>query len=580
MFNWSLKWRIFWLYLIFGFIPLVMVFSFSVKAYTRSIETVTEQQVSQLVQRVAEQTEMLCRQIIHNLDQLSSLPYVQLAFEEYQSPHRLNLLREKLDRFSNDRKIYDQITLFTNNAQVLVSNHSVSIADHKQLILNRAQETTSEDDFFYKIFNGKSMGQIAMFKRVYDFQEQIHPVGFVAVYIPLDHIVAFFERLEVIKGSEKTIVTETGTPVFVQNGLQKSEMITAKRKEYSALIPVMNWRISLRIPERELFKDVRLLIQKNLFFMLIVLLLAMGASFYFSRRVIHPLTEIINGTKEFAQGNLDYRIENFSGMEVQWLSNAFNQMATQLKERQLELIQSNKLAALGLMVAGIAHEIKNPLAGIKTTAQVMVEVIQLPSKGQDQILMDKNDYNEITGMARDIEKEVDRLNKIVTDLLNFGKPTPSNITRCDMKKIIGHSLQILQKEIKTKNVYISNGVSDCIAMADEDQMVQVFINLVLNAISIVEPGTGTISFSSSKDESNAPVITIRDNGMGIAEQKIDHIFDPFFSMSGKGTGLGLSIVYTLLSRNNARISASSQVGRGTKFKLTFKEYHDREPGDG
>jgi signal transduction histidine kinase len=232
------------------------------------------------------------------------------------------------------------------------------------------------------------------------------------------------------------------------------------------------------------------------------------------------------------------------------------------------------------MVAGIAHEIKNPLAGIKTTAQVMVEVIQLPSKGQDQILMDKNDYNEITGMARDIEKEVDRLNKIVTDLLNFGKPTPSNTTRCDMKKIIGHSLQILQKEIKTKNVYISNGVSDCIAMADEDQMVQVFINLVLNAISIVEPGTGTISFSSSKDESNAPVITIRDNGMGIAEQKIDHIFDPFFSMSGKGTGLGLSIVYTLLSRNNARISASSQVGRGTKFKLTFKEYHDREPGDG
>lgn len=580
MFNWSLKWRIFWLYLVFGFIPLIMVFSFSVKAYTRSIETVTERQVSQLVQRVAEQTEMLCQQIIHDMKQLSSLPYVQLAFEEYQSPHGLNLLSEKLDRFSYDRKIYNHITLFTNQAEVLVANHSVFETDQEQLILSTRRKAVSEEYFFYKIFNRSPQAQICIFKRVYDFQEQNRQVGFIAVYIPLDHIVAFFERLETIKGSEKIIVTETGAPVFIQNGLQKDEAVSGGKKEYAAFIPVMNWHMLLRIPEKELFKDVRLLIQKNLFFMFIVLLLAIGASFFFSRRMIHPLTEIINGTKKFAQGNLDYRIENLSGMEFRRLSNAFNQMAEQLKERQLELIKSNKLAALGLMVAGIAHEIKNPLAGIKTTAQVMVEVMELSPKMQNKITMDETDYKEITRMAQDIEQEVNRLNKIVTDLLNFGKPSPSNITRCDMKKVIDHSLHILQKEIKTRNISISNGARDCIVMADENQMVQVFINLILNAISIVAPGTGTIYFSSSKNEFNAPVIKMRDNGTGIPEEKIDQIFDPFFSMAGKGTGLGLSIVYTLLSRNNASISASSRVGQGTKFQLTFKEYHDREPCDG
>jgi signal transduction histidine kinase len=117
-------------------------------------------------------------------------------------------------------------------------------------------------------------------------------------------------------------------------------------------------------------------------------------------------------------------------------------------------------------------------------------------------------------------------------------------------------------------------------MADRDQMVQVFINLLLNAISIVAPGTGIISLASFKNESTAPVIIIKDNGPGIPEEKVDHIFDPFFSMSGTGTGLGLSIVYTLLAQNNARIKVSSRVGNGTQFQLTFKEYHDREPGDG
>ncbi|WP_232364126.1 ATP-binding protein [Desulforapulum autotrophicum] len=557
-----------------------MVFYFSVNAYTLSIETVTEKQVSQLVQRIAEQTETLCLQIVHDMEQLSTLPYVQIAFVEYQNTHRLNLLREKLDRFRNGRTLYERITLFTNHGRVLAANHMTEQTSPNQFVLGKNRSMAGVDDVFYKIFKENDQNHIAIFKRVYDFQEQHQPVGFVSVLIPLDHVVAFLERLEMGPDSEKLIVMETGEPVFSQNEFQRHEQVNDKKKEYAAQIPVMNWRILLRIPERELFKDVHQLVQRNLFFMFVVLLLAMGASFFFSRREIHPLTEIINGTREFAAGNLDHRIQTPSGIEVRRLSNAFNQMAKQLKERQLELIKSNKLAALGLLIAGIAHEIKNPLAGIKTTAQVMVEVLQLCPRHETQVNLDENDYYDIKGMAQDIGQEVNRLNKIVTDLLNFAKPRPSRITRCDMKEIVDDCLRILQKEIKNRKITISNEVRNCISMADRDQMVQVFINLLLNAISIVAPGTGIISLASFKNESTAPVIIIKDNGPGIPEEKVDHIFDPFFSMSGTGTGLGLSIVYTLLAQNNARIKVSSRVGNGTQFQLTFKEYHDREPGDG
>ena len=121
----SLRWRIFLFYLIFGLIPIVAVSYFSLDAYTRSIMVVTENHVTELVQQIADQTEALCYYLHKDVERLSNLPYVQLLFLEFQSPQRLRLIQEKLERFRNDSEIINCIMLFSNDAHLLVKTPSV-----------------------------------------------------------------------------------------------------------------------------------------------------------------------------------------------------------------------------------------------------------------------------------------------------------------------------------------------------------------------------------------------------------------------------------------------------------------------
>jgi signal transduction histidine kinase len=193
-------------------------------------------------------------------------------------------------------------------------------------------------------------------------------------------------------------------------------------------------------------------------------------------------------------------------------------------------------------------------------------------------MLKSRDYSDIKDMAHGVAAEVDRLNEIVMEMLDFGRPRPSKRVACDMREVIDHSLNLLQKETKRKRITMRNEVKTCTVKVDPDQMMQVFVNLTLNAISAVEPEKGVISFTSMNNEAGESMIAVTDNGHGIPEEKIDQVFDPFFSLSKEGTGLGLSVVYTLLSQNNVRVDVSSRLGEGTVFMLTFEksESHPEE----
>ena len=265
----------------------------------------------------------------------------------------------------------------------------------------------------------------------------------------------------------------------------------------------------------------------------------------------------IDGIKEFASGNLSYRISSITGVETRRVAVAFNTMAEELQKRQGELIQADKLASLGLLSAGFAHEVRNPLAGIKTSAQVLAK---------------RSSSAETKELAIGISKEVDRLNKLVGDLLHFSRPKPSHKKPCDLVDIINRALTILDSEIRKKNVRIINKVArHCVIVAPE-QLVQVLINLVLNALAAVEPDKGIIRMDSRVSPDNKLTVTLSDNGHGIPEEKISHLFDPFFSLSKEGTGLGLSIVKLLLGNNGVRIDAESVEGEGTTFRMVFKKH--------
>lgn len=237
-----------------------------------------------------------------------------------------------------------------------------------------------------------------------------------------------------------------------------------------------------------------------------------------------------------------------------------------LRKRMEELmVRVDKLASLGELSAGIAHEIRNPLAGMKTSIQVLAKKLTGPSQ---QVLIEG------------ILSEINRLNKIVTDLLKFSGPSPTFPGPVDIKVVLKKTLDLLMKKIKKLNIEIIRKYDYPIPMAyiDREQIQQVFLNLILNAVNAM-PGGGTLTISikmvTDRDrirekinrENEYMAVSFKDTGSGIKEENLSRVFNPFFTTDPNGTGLGLSIAHKLMEKNNAYIFIDSKEGKGCHVTL-------------
>lgn len=398
---------------------------------------------------------------------------------------------------------------------------------------------------------------------MYDYEDEAAALGVLVFVMPVSVFTDFIEHVDVAEGMVKQVQTLDGELIYEQNdplAVRDYDVYI----EYETLFNELGWDIRLKIPERALLKDILVLRNTSLLFSLFITTIAIIAAVFFVQRILSPVRQIIRGTKKFSDGDLDYRINMNYGQEMRMLADAFDNMAENLQKRQSELVQANKLASLGLMSAGIAHEIKNPLAAIKTSVQVIKRRVRTEATQQ---------------LSDGILQEVDRLNKIVSDLLNFSKPGPANIEDYDLQKILTYCLKLMNKDIKDKNVKLINNTNSCWVMVDPAQMQQIALNLLLNALSAVSRDTGVIEMTTEEDEEGRVVLEIRDNGKGIPEDKLDKVFDPFFSMTAGGTGLGLSVVFTLLKQNNIDHEIHSEENRGTCFRLIFRGTESGEDSD-
>ncbi|HEV2994327.1 MAG TPA: ATP-binding protein, partial [Chthoniobacterales bacterium] len=242
---------------------------------------------------------------------------------------------------------------------------------------------------------------------------------------------------------------------------------------------------------------------------------------------------------------------------------------TALKRLESQIRRSDRLASLGTLSAGMAHEIKNPLVSIKTFAQL------LPERYQD------SDFRET--FSNLIGHEIDRIDSLVNQLLRFARPTKPLLKPLHVHEILEKSLSLLshrlyQKEIKLTRSWQAN--VDTIR-ADADQLEQVFLNFFLNAMDAMKNG-GELAVSTqvqtderwvaaltrSNGESGEILhITIRDTGEGIRKEDIAHVFDPFFTTKDYGTGLGLSVVHGIIQEHGGQIEVESEVQKGTAFHI-------------
>ena len=297
---------------------------------------------------------------------------------------------------------------------------------------------------------------------------------------------------------------------------------------------------------------------------------------YISGNLIgRPINELMKGVSEIGEGNLGYRIQVKTSDELSVLSEAFNEMADSLYDKineqinlERQLLQSEKLATIGQLAAGVAHEINNPLANISLYSQLILKEFKQKDGNDDEGDELRSFNSNIIQKAEVINDQADRAAKIVRNLLDFSRQSEPEISITDINHEFKSALSIIQP--MAVNLDIKEEYQDLPEiMADGAQLRQVFVDLMTNAIHAMPQG-GTLSLKTEHKDNNI-IITIADIGIGIPAENLSKIFDPFFTTKSpdKGTGLGLSICYGIINKQKGSIAVESKVGVGSKFTITL-----------
>lgn len=217
------------------------------------------------------------------------------------------------------------------------------------------------------------------------------------------------------------------------------------------------------------------------------------------------------------------------------------------------LLQADKMKSLGMVAAGMAHEIKNPLAMISGLTQVLPENL--------------SDPEFISRYSSIVSRQLNRINLIVEDLLKFGRPSKLEIRKTDVNEVLSKVIELVEDQLQKRGIEVSLELGDLPAIsADPEQLNQAFMNLILNAIQAMPEG-GKLWVRSFVTSPGRIQVVITDTGVGIPKDMIPNIFDPFFTTKEGGTGMGLAITYRIIKEHKGEIEVESQEGQGTTFRV-------------
>ena len=218
-----------------------------------------------------------------------------------------------------------------------------------------------------------------------------------------------------------------------------------------------------------------------------------------------------------------------------------------------QMSRAEHLATLGELAAGLAHEIRNPLAGIAGVIEIIGR--DLPSTSPAR------------AVVKDVRLEIAQINRILTDLLETARPHPPQICMSDLNTTVEHAVMLARQQVLSKPIKIELQQAPELPEVehDSDQIHQVLLNLLLNAVQAMEgPGTVRVEIGS---RDNCASVVVSDTGRGILPQHLTNIFRPFYTTKGNGTGLGLSLARRIVEEHHGRIEVSSVVGKGSKFTV-------------
>jgi len=322
------------------------------------------------------------------------------------------------------------------------------------------------------------------------------------------------------------------------------------------VLGVLDVTMSLADVEREVESSRRFALTLSLVAIVAISLL-LWAFFHFL--VGKPVARLVAATDAVAAGDLEHRIPVLRLDELGQLATSFNRMTERLSEARHQIYQSNKLASLGRLAAGIAHEINNPLTGVLTYSSFL-----LKRAGEDP---------EVRQDLETIVHETKRCRDIVRGLLDFARQVPPKKSLVDVNQIVLRALHIVENQMRVQNIEVSRNLREDLPQihADPNQLQQVLVNLLVNAADSFEsePRRIRLVTDTRRVESREMLeIQVTDNGSGIPEKNLGKIFEPFFTTKdNKGTGLGLAVVWGIVSEHGGTVEVASKVGSGTTFTI-------------
>ena len=326
------------------------------------------------------------------------------------------------------------------------------------------------------------------------------------------------------------------------------------------VIGVLNLNFSLAETSRKLRDSSQAFMLSTAF---IIILLSAGVSFILLRYVRRPIQNISDKMARVEEGDLSVRLVPLYSDEVGSLMSSFNSMVVNLEKAKQELQQchyqqmerADRLASVGEMATGLAHEIKNPLAGISGAISVLADDF-----------VETDPRKEI---VRQVLEQIKRLDKTATDLLFFGRPGTPELAFTDINALVKKTLFFVSQHPEAKNIHYHKELTrDLPAIwVDEKQIQQVLLNIIINAVQVMTDG-GTLTIQTEPRTHGGRTwvrVLITDTGKGIAPEELDRIFVPFHTTKTQGTGLGLPICRQLMEQHDGTIEVESRLGEGTTF---------------
>jgi signal transduction histidine kinase len=295
-------------------------------------------------------------------------------------------------------------------------------------------------------------------------------------------------------------------------------------------------------------------------FMVSQVFIAIALAYLFIRSVTKPAASLLEATRRLKSGDLDFRVEGLRD-EFGEVASSFNEMSRALKKHMQEKHKAEQMKMVGMMAAGLAHEIKNPLAGIKVSIEVLSEDSSLS----------EDDRSVMSGVI----KEIRRIEVLIKGLLEFARPSKPQFRFVNVASVLDNAIKF---SLKPRS---SNGSANGIKIvkeydeslpeivADPIQMQQVFMNLFLNA-SAAMPDGGSLTVRAASDYENGTLeVVVSDTGKGISEKDMVKIFEPFFTTRSKGTGLGLAVSKQLIEQHGGTIAAETNAAGGATFRVVL-----------